>query len=138
MGAKEEILSIIRNNKDISEYVDNEDVDESISLTDYLKQIMQSKKLKKSEIVFKSNLSSVYVYKILSGERTPQRDKLLALCFGLSMTLSQTMKALSLSGIGGLHTRNKRDCIIIHSLSKGISLMECNELLYDFGEKTLN
>lgn len=138
MKTTDELLKLLNSTKSIESYFDNNSqsiID--ISLTEYLNSVIEENDLTRSYIIQKSNLSSVYVYKILSGERHPQRDKLICLCFGMNMTLSQTQLALRLAGHSILYPKNRRDSIIIFALNERANLMECNEALYNLNENIL-
>lgn len=138
MKETDELLKILNNTKSIDNYFEN-NKNELIgqTLTEYLNSVMSDNGILKPDIIRNSNLNGVYVYKILSGERIPQRDKLISLCFGMNMTLAQTQLALRLSGHSILYPKNRRDSIIIFALNKNSTLMECNETLYDLNEKLL-
>ena len=72
---------------------------------------------------------------MINGTRKPTKDKLLQLCFGLKATVEEANRILVIADAGGLYGKNRRDCIIIFALDKGLSLNETNELLYELGER---
>lgn len=74
---------------------------------------------------------------ILNGTKTPGRDKVIALCLSLSLSLEDTQRALMLADAGALYIRRKRDSILIFSLQKGLSVMDTNILLTGLSEGPL-
>lgn len=56
------------------------------SLPRYLRELLTQKGLSRAQVVRNSHLDRTYAYQIFSGEKTPSRDKLLALAFGLHIT----------------------------------------------------
>ena len=66
--------------------------------------------------------------------RKPARDKLIALGFGMSLSVDEMQKVLKVSESPVLYVRNKRDSIILFGLDKHVSVGEMNELLYEMGE----
>ena len=55
------------------------------SLPEHLNLLLSQKGLNKADVVRGSLLSRAYVYQIFSGEKTPSRDKLIAIAFGLGL-----------------------------------------------------
>lgn len=134
----QELLEVLTKSKSIQNYIDEND--ESFSdctLSEYVNMMALKKNLSKSEVVRGSDLSTVYAYKIFSGERAPKRDKLLALAFGLKLDLDETQRMLKIGGAGALYPRIKRDSVIIFAIKEGLSLIDCNELLYELEEAVI-
>lgn len=94
---------------------------------------MKEKNLKKSDVVKRSGLNRVYCYQILSGNRTPSRDKLLAICFGFQFDLDTTNSLLKIVGFPELYARNKRDAVIIFAITSKKNIFCVNEMLFDNG-----
>ncbi len=95
-------------------------------ICDYLTAIIDEKNLSKAEVIKKSNVQTNYAYQIFSGLRIPSRDKLIALCFGLNLTLDEMQTLLKYAGYAPLYPRSKRDSVIIAALEKGESVVRCN------------
>ena len=102
----------------------------SQTLPEYLALQLKQKHLRRADVVRGSHLDRTYVYQIFSGEKTPSRDTLIALSFGLRLTDSETQKMLKLSGNRELYARDKRDALILFAITHGQTLMQANELLY--------
>lgn len=116
---------------------DNQSYLIDLSIQDFLNKYIKEKNLVKSQILKNAEMNEIYGYQIFSGSRTPSRDKLLALCIGMGMTLEETQGALKIAGFASLYPKSKRDSIIIHGINQGNTIIEINNLLYDNGEKTL-
>lgn len=99
------------------------------SLSEHLNMLMSQKGIGKADVVRDSLLDRVYVYQIFSGKKTPSRDKLIALAFGLHLSDNETQKMLKLSGNRELYSREERDALLLFSLHRKMSIFEANELL---------
>ncbi|MCB7521521.1 hypothetical protein LIZ64_07185 [[Clostridium] hylemonae] len=130
----EELLEILKKKRSFKEYL--REMPEFIDgdLPAYLEQMLAQKGLKKAEVIRRSQLDRNYAYQIFSGMRKPARDKLLALGFGMSLSVDEMQKVLKVSESPVLYVRNKRDSIILFGLDKHVSVGEMNELLYEMGE----
>lgn len=130
----EELLNILKNTSDINTYLskENDNVD-SISLPEYLKNLCSEKNLSPAKCIKLSGLDRNYAYQIFSGSKKPARDKVLALCFGFSLTLDEIQSLLKTTGYPILYAKNKRDSIIIFAVQRGYSIRDVNELLYEMG-----
>ncbi len=102
------------------------------TLAEYLDMLIKSKKLKKSEIIVKSNLDKNYAYQIFNGTKTnPSRDKVLMLAFGMGLDFSETAVLLKNAKQPELYVRDPRDSIIIFCLENHLTLIQANEQLMD-------
>lgn len=102
-----------------------------------LRQFFSERKISKSALARKSGMSEVYLYQIFSGRRSPSRDRLLSLCFGLEVSLAETQELLKLCGEAPLYPKLRRDAIIMHSMVHGLDLFSANDRLFAEGEKPL-
>ncbi len=102
-----------------------------------LKTYIRDKKINKASLAKDSGMSSVYLHQILSGRRTPSRNRLLCICIGLKLSLEETQEFLYHAGMGPLYSRNRWDAVIIFGISHGMDLFTINDLLFDANEKTL-
>lgn len=100
-------------------------------ICDYLTAVISEKDLIKSEVIKKSNIQTNYGYQLLSGVKIPSRDKLISLCFGMSLTLDEAQTLLKYAGYAPLYPRSKRDSVIITALQNGESVIRCNITLDD-------
>ena len=103
------------------------------TLPEHLNTLLKEKGLKRADVVRGSLLDRAYVYQIFSGEKTPSRDKLIAIAFGLHLSDEETQKMLKLSGNRELYVRDKRDALILFSIQRGKDIFDTNFLLDDYG-----
>lgn len=111
--------------------------DASITLTSYFSKKIAEKGVTAAEVIRASQIQRNYGYQILNGQKKPGRDKVIALCLALSLSLDETQKALTLSSEGLLYPRNRRDSILIFCLNKKLPVSQTNELLYEMAEESL-
>ena len=128
----DELINEIQNSRDIESYIEkNSEQFDSALLYEKITEIMEQKRLKKSKVVARSGLNRGYTYQIFSGKRIPSRDKLLAICFGLQLSLDETDRLLRFAGYSPLYARNKRDAIIIFAVVNKKSVFEVNGMLFE-------
>ena len=117
---------------DIEDYLEkNKEQMITKSLSEHLNALLVQKGISRADVVRNSQLDRAYVYQIFSGEKTPSRDKLIAIAFGLRLTDDETQKMLKLSGNRELYARDKRDALILFSIHQKKTIYETNELLID-------
>lgn len=134
----DELTNQLKKADRIESYIDtNKDEFLTDSIADLLNKLLIKKDLKKSDVVKDSNLHRTYVYEIFNGDKTPSRDKILAIAFAMRLTLDETQVLLKRSGNRELYSRDRRDSIIMFALDKKKSLIDCNILLSDSTEEIL-
>lgn len=106
-------------------------------LSELLDELIKEKNLHKSEIIKNSGLSEVYSYQIFSGLRLPDRKKLLALAIGMGLNFDETQTLLKSAGYPPLYIKLPFDSVVIYGFFKNLSIPEINELLFNYGFKTL-
>ena len=104
---------------------------------DYLNRIMCEKNLELSTVCAKSELDASYCYRILSGTRTPSRNSLIHIILGMGLSVGEAQQALRLYQLARLDPRCYRDAAILFAISKGYTMMQTTELLYELGEAEL-
>ena len=107
-------------------------------LADYLTKLLEKHGLKRTDVIRESGMNDIYVHQIFSGKRTPSRDKLLCICFGMRLSAEETQDVLKWCGFPVLYAKKRRDSVILYALYREMSLMQCNEELYAVGEQLLN
>ena len=135
----DQLLEELKNFADFKDfYTENRDIVASVTLSDCLQELIEKKRLSKSDIIANSEMSEVYVYQIISGIKTnPKREKVLCIAFGMGLTLSETQEMLKKTGYAPLYAKNPFDAIVIYGLSKRLSVVEVNNLLFDYKQDTL-
>ena len=109
----------------------------SMTLSEYLMQLLKKKKLKRARVIQDSGLEKAYVYQIFKGEKRPSRDKLIALAFGLHLNIEETQRMLKLGGCSELYARTKRDALILFCIFRKKSIYDTDAALYKWGLTTL-
>lgn len=103
----------------------------SASLSQSLEQLLQDKHISKSKCIEASGLDRTYAYQIFSGLKAPSREKVLALCLGMNLTLEEVQTFLKQNRYPPLYPRAEQDCAVIYAFQHCLSVMEVNELLYE-------
>ncbi len=107
------------------------------SLSEHLRTLLFERNLQKKDIIHNSLLDRVYVYQIFAGRKFPSRNKLIALAFGMRLSVEETQKLLKISGNRELYARDERDAIILFALHHNMTISDANELLYEHELKLL-
>lgn len=133
-----ELLEALNSSDTIQDYLKNCH-DDMVQTTPgkYLSQLALEKHLSKSDIFKNAEINEIYGYQIFSDTRTPSRDKLLCLCIGMQLEVSEAASLLKYSGYAPLYPRIRRDSIVLYGLLNHATIYEINEWLYDASEKTL-
>lgn len=108
------------------------------NLPEYLNRILTQKGLKRADVMRNSQLGRAYVYQIFSGKKTPSRDKLIAIAFGMGLSDDETQEMLKLTCNRELYARDERDALILFALQKKKTVFEVNESLVDHGFSILD
>ena len=87
--------------------------------------------LSKSSVLKNADINEIYGYQILSGKRTPSRNKLISICIGAGFTLEETNDVLRVAEYSPLYPKIKRDSIIIFGIQNNQSIWLINETLFD-------
>lgn len=135
----EKLLEELKSYADFGEfYRENKELVASVTLSDFLNELIEKKHLNKADIVANSEMSEVYVYQIISGIKpNPKRKKLLCIAFGMNLTLDETQLLLKKTGYAPLYAKNPFDAVIIYGLSKGLGIVDVNNLLFEYDQETL-
>jgi len=84
-------------------------------------------------IAVDSCISEPFIYNLLKAEKRPARDTVIKLSFGLKLPLELSERLLQLAGYSGLYVRHKRDSILKFALVNGLSLVDADGLLMEYG-----
>ena len=109
----------------------------SDTLSDMLERLLAEKGLKKSTVIKAAEMSEVYGYQIFSGLRVPERNKLLCLAIAMKLNIDQMQTLLKTAGYSPLYVKLPFDSIVLYGICKGLSVIEINEILYEYGLDTL-
>ena len=130
----EEMEQEITRTDNIYDLIDNSsDVFRSETVSEYLKTKLAEKGMKAAEAVRRSEIDRCYGQQIISGIRTPSRDKLIAVSFGIGLCLDEVNELMKISCNRPLYSRDKRDAVIIYGISNSLDIGKVNEILYEKG-----
>lgn len=118
-------------------YQENKEYMVSENLAQLLTHLLESKGYKKSQVIKEAELSEVYGYQIFSGIRVPERKKLLCLAVGMKLNIEETQQLLKCAGYSQLYVKLPFDSIVLYGLCKELSVVQINELLFEYGLETL-
>ncbi len=107
------------------------------TLSEMLEHLLAEKGLKKSAVIKAAEMSEVYGYQIFSGLRIPERNKLLCLAIAMKLNIDELQTLLKTAGYSQLYVKLPFDSIVLYGVCKGLSVVQINELLYDYGLDTL-
>lgn len=108
------------------------------SLSEYIEKLICEKQIKKADIVKQSGLSEIYAYQIISGMKNPSRNKLICIILAINCSVSEANILLNIAGKSELYAKNRRDSIILFAISRSLSFMNTNDLLYELQEELLS
>ena len=123
---------------DLSKFLENNEENFiSESITEILNRVFSEQEISKAALAKRSGMSEIYLHQIFAGRRTPSRNRLLCLCYGLGVSFEKTQELLRECGCAQLYPKVRRDAIIIYGLLHQCDLFEINDQLFDENEETL-
>ena len=135
----DKLLKELKKAKNLDAFLEsNNDVVDMLSLPDYLSRLLAEKGMTRAEVIAATELSSAYGYQVFSGERSPSRESVLQLGFGLKLNDEEMQQLLAHARKGALYPRDRRDCVILYACRKGMNLQQVNELLFERNLSMLN
>lgn len=99
--------------------------------------LLTEKQLTKAEVIARSGIETHYAYQIFSGLKSPTRDKVLMLCVGFGLTVEEAQQLLKITGYAQLYGKKERDNVILFGITKGLTMIEINDVLYEMGLELL-
>lgn len=118
-------------------YNENKDYMVKADLSQLLYELITKYQLKKSQVIRAAEMSEVYAYQIFSGLRIPDRKKLLCLCIGMSLNIDEVQTLLKCAGYSPLYVKLPFDSIVLYGICKKLSVVDINEILYEYNLETL-
>lgn len=101
---------------------------------DFMQEMINRYRIKRSDISRITGISQDYLYKILSGTKhTAQIDYIIAICCVIGMSAEETQHALMINGMPLLNEKDPRDKLILDSLDDRVSLYKLNDRLEKAG-----
>ncbi len=136
----QELIEMMKNSGSYDEYKQSngEELSRSFMKIDRaFTALLVDKNMKKSEVIAQSGIEVHYAYQIFSGVKEPSRDKVLMLCFGFRLSVEEVQRLLKITGYPQLYAKNERDNAILFGLTKGLPIVDMNDLLYDLNLEIL-
>lgn len=118
-------------------YNENKEYFVSDSLSIMLEKLLKEKGLKKSLVIKNAEISEVYAYQIFSGTRIPERKKLLCIAIAMQLNLDEVQTLLKTAGYSQLYVKIPFDSIVIYGICKKLSVIEINDILFNYEIETL-
>ena len=118
-------------------YQENKEYMVSGKLSELLAELLETKNLKKSQVIRNAEIAEIYGYQIFSGVRVPELKKLLCIAVGMGLNIEETQKLLKCAGYSQLYVKRPFDSIVLYGLCKKMTVVQINELLYEYGLETL-
>lgn len=132
----EDLLKRLLASSSVESYLDTHET-VNTTLTEFLRELIDARRLKRSEVARESGLNPTVVYDIFAGKSRPGRDHAIMLALGIGCTLRETQRLLRLDSVAELWCKNRRDAIVIWCIEHGMSRACTDDELYRLGERTL-
>ena len=99
----------------------------------HLQMLINKKGLKNSEVYSAANISKQYFSKLLKGQVTPSREKVLALALGLHLNLDEATDFISQAGYTW-RPDSKMEAVVRHFITmKEYNVIKIDIVLFDYG-----
>ena len=130
----EMLINELKTTDKIESFVtENTDEIYELSLSEYLRELLNKYGYDKSEVFKRSGMSDTnYGYELFrNDDKKASRDRLIRLCIGFPLSVDEAQKVLRYGKVRPLYPRDERDAYILFGLNKKYSLDEINDLLYE-------
>lgn len=104
--------------------------------SNYLNDWITQKNTTKGKVLKRAGITETTGYQYFDGKRKPPREKIIALSIGLELTLDETNSLLKKTGFAQLYPKHQWDAIVIYGITRQLSVVEIDELLYEEDLKT--
>ena len=106
---------------------------QELSLSEYLRKLLQKYNLEKSDVFKRAGMADTnYGYELFRNDvKKASRDKLIRICIGFPLSVEEAQKVLRYGKVRPLYPRDERDAYILFGLNKKYTLDELNDLLYE-------
>lgn len=130
-----ELIELMKSSKDYEEYLraNGENISNTSEPHTALNTLISEIGLKKSEVIARSGIEEHYAYQIFSGIKTPSRDKMIMLCIAIGLSPDEAIDLMKITGYAPLYAKNARDNAVIYALTKKMTVIELNCMLFDRG-----
>lgn len=133
----DQLLNEIRKVYSIDDYIKyNTEECFNITVDEYLRKLLDKKGLKINKIGNSTNLGD-YIYKIFKGIRKGSRDIYIAIGIAMGIEENEMQMLLRLAKYMPLDPRDIRDSVFLYAVSKKLSIIDTNIILYELNKETL-
>ena len=133
-----ELLHELTAAKNVADFLhDNRQNLREVSLSEYLKELLQRKNLSQKEVIRASGIDHSYACHIFAGDKNPSRPKLLAIALAMKLTADEAQYLLRYANLPKLYPRIPWDSVIIHALNRQKSVIDTNMLLDELQQPPL-
>lgn len=101
----------------------------------YWENVLSQYKMKKIDIINKSDVGYTFFYDIINGKKIPSRDTICKIHLGLHASLESCQATLKFYDWAQLHPKTKRDSILIYGIEHSLSVNEVHNMLIENEEK---
>lgn len=126
----------IARDADLDEVLSRAALDER-DLSAWARDRMATAGVPRNDAIHRSRLNQTFAYQILAGTRHASRDKLLQLAFGMQLGIRDASELLERGGLCRLRPDCRRDLIVAYALHHGLGVEQCDDLLWEHGERTI-
>lgn len=135
----EELTNKLKEYENIDMFMqDNAGAFDEDAFKKYLDGLLHCKNLNITNLALGCGISVAYAHQLFRGQKnSPRKDILLRLAFGLSLSLDETNRLLTLGGTAWLRSKIRRESIIIFCINQSLPLEKADELLHSYGLPTL-
>lgn len=106
-------------------------------LSAWARDRMAASGMPRNDAIHRSRLNQTFAYQILAGTRHASRDKLIQLAFGMRLDIPDASELLERGGACRLRPDCRRDLIVAYALHHGLGVEQCDDLLWEHGERTI-
>ena len=106
-------------------------------LSSLLNRYMGKRGLTTEALFERIGASRAYGFRVMKGQRRPERDMLVSLALEMGMTYEETQNLLKVGRRVQLTPRDERDFLLVFCAMHGKSLGEADDLLKESGMKPL-
>ena len=101
--------------------------------SDYITELCRAKGEKPERVIKRGDIESSYGHRLFAGGRSPSRDTVLKLAFGLELDTEGTQQLLKIARAAALHPKVKRDAVIAFCLHRHESVTYTQQALQENG-----
>ncbi|MCL2617671.1 MAG: hypothetical protein FWD98_01320 [Defluviitaleaceae bacterium] len=124
----------LENTQSIHSYIQSNEAEfDDKNFYRFLNALITESGKSKTGIVADACISEPYLYNLIRGEKRPTRNIVIKLAFGLELSPEATERLLQLAGYSGFYVRHKRDALLKYAFRHGMSILEADSLLVEYG-----